>query len=49
MPSPVRPKLLDSRSLIRKQVERCEGKVRLGEHGYNGTPSTNQGTGVMTT
>jgi tRNA-Thr(GGU) m(6)t(6)A37 methyltransferase TsaA len=49
VPSPVRPKLLDSRSLIRKQVERCEGKVRLSEHGYNGTPSMNQGAVVMTT
>jgi tRNA-Thr(GGU) m(6)t(6)A37 methyltransferase TsaA len=48
VPSPVRPKLLDSRSLIRKQVERCEGKVRLSEHGYNGTPSTKRGAVVMT-
>jgi hypothetical protein len=27
MPSPARPKLLDSRAPIRKQVERCVGKV----------------------
>jgi tRNA-Thr(GGU) m(6)t(6)A37 methyltransferase TsaA len=34
---------------IRKHVELYEGEVRLGEHGYNGTPSKNQGAVMMTT
>ena len=45
MPSPQAPGF----SLIGKQIERCVGNVRLGEHGYNGMHLINQGAFVTTT